>query len=112
MSVPGWFILNVYVAIINEIYQLDLCLLEQVCRDLEANKDRFPKKMFVNVNLSQVDFQLVNIPEEVDKIVSRYQISKKQIQFEIMESAFADQGLLQDAVRNLGAALVCAAVGR
>lgn len=96
---PGDYI--PYLEKMNEVYRLDLCLLEQVCRDLEANKDHFPEKLFVNVNLSQVDFQLVNIPEEVDKIVSRYKISKKQIQFEITESAFADQGLLQDAVRNL-----------
>ena len=85
----------------NEVYRLDLYILDQVCRDVAAHRDRFPDKIFINVNLSQTDFRTVNMPVEIEHIMSRYQISRKQIQFEITESAFADSSLLQDSLRQM-----------
>jgi diguanylate cyclase (GGDEF)-like protein len=96
---PGDYI--PYLEKMNEAYSLDLCLLDRVCRDIAGHRDKFPVKLFVNVNLSQTDFQIVHMPEEIEKIVSRYQISKQQLQFEITESAFADKKLIYDAVKEL-----------
>ena len=84
-----------------EAYRLDLYLLERVCGDLQKYRDMFPSKLFVNVNLSQTDFKIMNMPEEIERIVSRYQIPKEQIQFEITESAFAEKNLIHDAVKSL-----------
>lgn len=85
----------------GEIYRLDLFLLEQVCRDLQNHKAQFPEGIFVNINLSQKDFQYANLPEEIDRIVSEYHVSRAQIQLEITESAFAEAKLLGNAIRKL-----------
>lgn len=84
-----------------EAYRLDLYLLEQVCRDIRKYSDKFPRKLFVNVNLSQTDFKIMNMPEEIERIVSRYGIPREQIQFEITESAFAETNVIHDAVKQL-----------
>ena len=84
-----------------EAYRLDLNLLEQVCKDLQKHRDQFPSKLFVNVNLSQTDFKIMDMPKEIDRIVSRYQIPREQIQFEITESAFAETDLIHDAMKAL-----------
>ncbi len=85
----------------SEAYRLDLYLLEHVCRDIHKYKDRLPSRLFVNVNLSQTDFKIMNMPDEIERIVSKYQIPKEQIQFEITESAFAEKKLIHDAVKLL-----------
>jgi diguanylate cyclase (GGDEF)-like protein len=90
-----------YLEKMGETYRLDLCILEQVCRDISRNRKQLPKKLFVNVNLSQNDFQLVNMPDRIDQIVSRYGIDKGQIQFEITESAVADSAVLQESLQRL-----------
>lgn len=84
-----------------EAYRLDLNLLEQVCRDLQKHRDQFPSKLFVNVNLSQTDFKIMDMPEKIDRIVSRYQIPREQIQFEITESAFAETDLIHESLKVL-----------
>ncbi|MCI6756447.1 MAG: bifunctional diguanylate cyclase/phosphodiesterase [Lachnospiraceae bacterium] len=96
---PGDFI--PYLERTNEVYRLDLYILEQVCRDVATHREYFPEKIFINVNLSQTDFRDANMPEEIEHIMSRYQISRQQIQFEITESAFADSALLQDSLRQM-----------
>jgi diguanylate cyclase (GGDEF)-like protein len=90
-----------YLEKMNEVYQLDLYFLDRVCRDLASNRKRFPEKLFVNVNLSQTDFEVINMPAEIDRIVSRNRISKRQIQFEITESAFVNTNFVRNAVKEL-----------
>lgn len=85
----------------GEIFRLDLHMLELVCRDLRDHRDQIPENIFVNVNLSQKDFQFNELPEEIDRIVSAYDVPKNQIHLEITESAFYDSNCQGDAQRRL-----------
>jgi diguanylate cyclase (GGDEF)-like protein len=85
----------------GEICRLDLSILEQVCRDIRDHRNMFPENIFVNVNLSQRDFQFGNMAEEIFRIVSAYGISSRQVQLEITESAFADSEMLSEALSKL-----------
>lgn len=96
---PGSYI--PYLEKTGEICRLDLHILELVCRDICDHRKQFPEKIFVNVNISQRDFQFVNLPEEIDRIVSEYHVPKDQLQLEITESALADSRLLGAAIFQL-----------
>jgi diguanylate cyclase (GGDEF)-like protein len=85
----------------GEVYRLDLCILEQVCRDIRDHRDLFSERIFVNVNLSQTDFQFANMTDEIYRIVSKYGVASRQIQLEITESAFTDSQILRDALNKL-----------
>lgn len=98
---PGDYI--PYLEQIKEVYRLDLYFLDMVCRNLEENRENFPDKLFVNVNVSRTDFEVIDMPEEIDRIVTRHGIPKRQIQFEITESAFAGAKSLECAVKELHA---------
>jgi EAL domain-containing protein (putative c-di-GMP-specific phosphodiesterase class I) len=90
-----------YLEKMNEAYALDLYFLERVCQDVHKHRELFRDGIFVNVNLSQTDFEIVNIPEEIDRIIEKYQVPKNVIQFEITESAFANTKLLHEVVTDL-----------
>jgi diguanylate cyclase (GGDEF)-like protein len=90
-----------YLEKMNEAYALDLYFLERVCQDVHKHRELFRDGIFVNVNLSQTDFEIVNIPEEIDRIIKKYQVPKDVIQFEITESAFANTKLLHQVVTDL-----------
>lgn len=85
----------------GEVYRLDLHILEQVCRDIRDHRKQFPENIFVNVNLSQKDFQYMDMPEEIDRIVTAYKVPKSQLHLEITESAFTDSRRLGDALMRL-----------
>lgn len=99
MIPPGDFI--PYLEKAGAIFRLDLAILESVCRDLRDHRAQFPANIFVNVNLSQRDFQLANLPEEICRIVEQYGVSKSQLQLEITESAFADSGMIREGITKL-----------
>ena len=96
---PGDFI--PYLEKTGEIYRLDLSILESVCRDLRDHRSQFPANIFVNVNLSQRDFQQANLPEEICRIVDACGVPRRQLQLEITESAFSDSGLIRDGITRL-----------
>ena len=99
MIPPGEYI--PYLEKTGEVYRLDLEILEQVCRNIHDHREQFSDKIFVNINLSQTDFQFADIPEAIRRIVSKYGIAAGQIQLEITESAFADSRILGDALNKL-----------
>ena len=75
------------------LYKLDLYMVEQVCREIpirvEAGFDLLP----VSVNFAAQDFDYVDIPDEIEKIYSRYGIDryvdKKYFVIEITEQDVA-----------------------
>ena len=91
MISPGEFIpvLKKY----HLLYKLDLYMVEQVCREIpirvEAGFDLLP----VSVNFAAQDFDYVDIPDEIEKIYSRYGIDryvdKKYFVIEITEQDVA-----------------------
>ncbi|MCR4911039.1 MAG: EAL domain-containing protein [Bacilli bacterium] len=80
------------------IYRLDAHIIEMVFRDVKFLVDRKMTVVPTNINLSRLDFQLMNVVDLLDTFVDKYQISKDLINIEVTESALTDDedNLLQD----------------
>ena len=79
----------------GKIYELDLYIVEQVCRDYRritaAGVDLVP----VSFNLSRVDFRHPDLFERIEDLVQRYEVPRDKLNVEVTESAFvADMELL------------------
>lgn len=83
---PGDYI--PYLEHTHKIFQLDLFMLRQVCEDLKQLRI---KAGFINVNLSQDDFGVIDVPSEIEKILQEHGTDPDQIQFEVTESAIGKQ---------------------
>ncbi len=97
---PGIFIeiLEEY----RQIYKLDQCIIESVCRDyreaVDSNKPFAP----VSLNFSRLDFELCDIVGFLCEAVKKYNVPKEFIDVEITESALTDQHeFLPNAIKNL-----------
>lgn len=76
----------------NQIYKLDLCVVDQVCRRVAlAQKQNLPEISF-SVNLSRVDFGCCDMFEEVERIVRSYDIPRRTLHIENTESALLSSG--------------------
>ena len=65
------------------IHKLDLAMLENVCRFYQQNDC---KDMTFSINLSRVDFVKTDMFQEINKILSKYDVPVKTIHLEITES--------------------------
>lgn len=84
-----------------DIYRLDLYVLRKACEFIRKLDEEQKKNLFVSFNLSRHDFQAIDIPEEVDRIVSSNQISKSILRVEVTESALADDDNIRRDVARL-----------
>ncbi len=97
---PGIFIeiLEEY----RQIYKLDKCIIEAVCRDYRDAVDN--KKAFApaSINFSRLDFELCDIVGFLCETVEKYNVPKNFIDVEVTESALTDQqDFLPNAIKNL-----------
>ena len=86
MISPGWFI-----PILEEtgqIYQLDLYMFEQVCRNYVQRKQRGSNLIPVSVNLSRKDFLHDDLPDAIEGISRKYGVPREFTNLEVTESAF------------------------
>ena len=103
--VPGKGILSPgeYIPVLEksyDIYKLDLYVLRKACGFIRKLDEEQKKNLFVSFNLSRHDFQAIDIPEEVDRIVSSNQIPKSILRVEVKESALAaDDNIRRDVSR-------------
>ncbi|WP_051656675.1 GGDEF domain-containing protein [Butyrivibrio sp. AE3004] len=72
------------------ITELDLYVLEEVCRMLREWMNQGMAVVPVSVNFSRVDVDHHGIVEEIVAIVDKYQLDHKLIKIELTESAFND----------------------
>lgn len=97
---PGSFI-----AILEEyrqIYKLDLCMVEAVCRDYREAVDSGKPFVPVSLNFSRLDFELCDIVGSLCEIIERYNVPKEFIDVEVTESALTDQqDFLPKAIKSL-----------
>ncbi|MCR5215924.1 MAG: GGDEF domain-containing phosphodiesterase [Lachnospiraceae bacterium] len=87
------------------IHYVDLEVLRQVCEQLKVGMEKSNHVVPVSVNFSQLDFELVDLPAEVERILSQYEIPRHMIHFEVTESALTEDSTLQQnlkAIRNTG----------
>ena len=84
---PGQFIpvLEKY----HLLYRLDLYMVEQICREVYARRDIGVPIIPVSVNFSAQDFDYVNVPEALNRILERHGISHDLIIVEITEQDLA-----------------------
>ena len=93
-----------FISVLEEchlIHKLDIYIIEKVCQDfsfLQMNKLNFVPP---SINLSRVDFQMCDIFNIVDGIVSKYKINKSLFHIEITESALVkDTTNLKDSIQK------------
>ncbi|MFR0540560.1 EAL domain-containing protein [Lactobacillus delbrueckii] len=84
------------------VYQLDLHVLDHVCRLLNQSRaDNLPT-VPVSINLSPSDFNIDGFTDQVVGITQKYQIPHKMIHFDLIAQPMAsDQQRLKDAAASL-----------
>lgn len=85
---PGAFI-----SILEEyhlIHKLDMAVLKIVCRDLREAMDKGLRVFPVSINFSRLDFELLNLADELDSCMERYGIDKGLIHVEVTESMLGE----------------------
>ncbi len=71
------------------IYEIDKFMVKSVCEDIKRWLECGQRVVPVSVNISQVDFDYPDLPNELEAIVDSFQIPHELIHFEITESANA-----------------------
>ena len=97
---PGTFIsvLEEY----RQIYKLDRCIIELVCRDYREAVDRKLPFVPVSVNFSRLDFELCDIVGILTEAAEKYRVPREYLDVEITESALTDQKhFLPEAIQKL-----------
>jgi len=97
---PGVFIevLEEY----RQIYKLDVCIIEQVCKDYRRTCDNKEPFVPVSLNFSRLDFELCDIVGILDELAEKYKVPKNYLDVEITESALTEQqNFLQKAMSSL-----------
>ena len=96
---------NEFIPVLEEyrlIHKLDKSIMESVCRDLRSSLDAGKSVVPVSLNFSRLDFELMDAVQELENIVSKYQIPKLLIHVEVTESALSDDFLnLNTAINRI-----------
>ena len=108
--VHGMISPGIFVPVLEEAHlspQLDLYIIEQVCRDFAAVRRALPDWVMlrVSVNLSRVDFRLLDVLQAIEDIRVRYNVTRDMLNIEVTEGALSeDEVFLQSEIARLRAA--------
>ncbi|MCR4764247.1 MAG: bifunctional diguanylate cyclase/phosphodiesterase [Lachnospiraceae bacterium] len=95
---------GVFIDVLEEyhlIHKLDLCMAEQVCRNMHNAKAFGLKGIPVSLNFSRRDFEVCDMVEELARIAGEYAIPHHLLEIEITESALTNHPeLLDSAMRR------------
>ena len=84
------------------IHKLDACIMESVFRDMREAIDKHLPVFPVSLNISRLDFELMDVVPFLDHLIQKYNISKDYIHVEITESALTENAdLLTKNVQEL-----------
>ena len=72
------------------IHKLDKKVLEIVCKDISNHMGEMNRDIPVSVNFSRLDFELMNVADEMTEMMNKYGVSKEYLYVEITESALTD----------------------
>ncbi len=88
------------------ILKLDLYIFEQVCKDMNAWKEKYGKVPVVSVNVSREHFLEEHFLEKYMLIASKYGVDTNKIDLEITESATIEAGIdiieIMNKMKELG----------
>ena len=74
----------------HQIHRLDMYVVERVCRDINEVKETRRKLIPISLNFSRIDFDSLNLAEEVGNCLNKYGIDKSSIHIEITESTLSE----------------------
>ena len=84
------------------ITRLDLYVWEEACKFLKRCQNTKLAKLSISINISPKDFYLIDVSDEIIKLVDKYNIDPRLLKLEITESAFvSDQNKLIGTIRSL-----------
>lgn len=87
-----------------QIHRLDMYVVDRVCRDINEAKNRGRKILPISLNFSRLDFDSLNLAEEVDNCLKKYGIDKSDIHIEITESTLSeDDSKLKEELKSFRA---------
>ena len=74
----------------HQIHRLDMYVVDKVCRDIAEAKSSARKILPVSLNFSRLDFDSLNLADEVGNCLKKYNIDKTDIHIEITESTLSE----------------------
>ena len=80
-------------------YELDNYVLKTVCEFIETNKQRIKKK--ISVNLCKETIEIEGVAENLARTISKYDIDKSMIAFEINEKTNFDSEIAIENMKKL-----------
>ena len=84
------------------IHKLDRAIIEYVCSNMRRAIDEGRPVVPVSINFSRLDFELMDVVNELESIIEKYNIDKKMIHVEITESALSENvSLMREKVLKL-----------
>ena len=72
------------------IHKLDMFVVERVCKDIQDAKEKFRRIIPTSLNFSRLDFDSLNLAQEVSDCLKKYNIDKNEIHIEITESTLSE----------------------
>ncbi len=74
----------------HQIHRLDMYIVDKVCRDIRDEKTTGRKVLPISLNFSRLDFDSLNLADEVGSCLKKYEIDKNAINIEITESTLSE----------------------
>lgn len=85
---------NEFISVLEEyriIYKLDCYVMEKVIAQFsEMKKQKKMEAVPVSINLSRIDFEVIDVFKYVESLINKYQADKDMFRFEITESVLMD----------------------
>ena len=73
----------------HQIYKLDMYIVEKVCRNFVYAQEHGLALVPASLNFSKLDFDSINLAEDVENCLQKYGIDKKLIHIEVTESTLS-----------------------
>ena len=73
-----------------QIHRLDMYIVEKVCQNINIAKSKGLKILPVSLNFSRLDFDSLQLAEEVENCLNKYDIDKSFIHIEVTESTLSE----------------------
>ena len=76
-----------------QIHRLDMYVVEQVCKNIRNAIDRGRKILPVSINFSRMDFDYLDLAQEVENCLKKYDVDKSMIHIEVTESTLSEDDI-------------------
>ncbi len=101
----SWISPAIFVPILEKhgiVHRLDTYIWESVCKWCRSWLDRGQTLVPISVNVSRQDITALDVPEYLEGLLRKYELTAKDLQIEITETAYADDfNPISDTVQRL-----------